>query len=160
MPVLAAPTAPADAQPRIGLALGSALYVASVLGTGILLLPTLAARAAGPASLVAVAAVLLASVPLAATFAALATRHPDSGGVATYVRLALGSTAARMTGYWFFFGVCVGSPVVALLGCAVRRRDARRHAVAGVRRGRRVPRAAAGHERGRAAPGRAPSSWR
>jgi len=21
-----------------------------------------------------------------------------------------------MTGYWFFFGVCVGSPVVALLG--------------------------------------------
>lgn len=116
MPVLAAPTAPADAQPRIGLALGSALYVASVLGTGILLLPTLAARAAGPASLVAVAAVLLASVPLAATFAALATRHPDSGGVATYVRLALGATAARMTGYWFFFGVCVGSPVVALLG--------------------------------------------
>ena len=115
-PVLAAPATSADAQPRIGLALGTALYVASVLGTGILLLPTLAARAAGPASLVAVAAVLLASVPLAAAFAALATRHPDSGGVATYVRLALGPTAARMTGYWFFFGVCVGAPVVALLG--------------------------------------------
>ena len=115
-PVVAPPTAPAGAQPQIGLALGTALYVASVLGTGILLLPTLAARAAGPASLVAVAAVLLASVPLAAAFAALATRHPDSGGVATSVRLALGPTAARMTGYWFFFGVCVGSPVVALLG--------------------------------------------
>lgn len=115
-PVLAPPSAPADTQPRIGLALGTALYVASVLGTGILLLPTLAARAAGPASLVAVALVLLASVPLAAAFAALATRHPDSGGVATYVRLALGPTAARMTGYWFFFGVCVGAPVVALLG--------------------------------------------
>ena len=114
MPVLTAPTA--VVQPRIGLALGSALYVASVLGTGILLLPTLAARAAGPATLVAVGAVLLASVPLAATFAALATRHPDAGGVSTYVRLALGATAARMTGYWFFFGVCVGSPVVALLG--------------------------------------------
>ncbi|KQR07200.1 APC family permease [Cellulomonas sp. Leaf334] len=115
-PVLAAPAASTDAQPRIGLALGTALYVASVLGTGILLLPTLAARAAGPASLVAVALVLLASVPLAAAFAALATRHPDSGGVATYVRLALGPTTARMTGYWFFFGVCVGAPVVALLG--------------------------------------------
>lgn len=113
-PVLVAPAT--DAQPRIGLALGTALYVASVLGTGILLLPTLAARAAGPASLVAVALVLLASVPLAAAFAALATRHPDSGGVATYVRLALGPTTARMTGYWFFFGVCVGAPVVALLG--------------------------------------------
>ncbi|KQY21391.1 amino acid permease-associated protein [Cellulomonas sp. Root485] len=115
-PALADPTTSTDAQPRIGLALGTALYVASVLGTGILLLPTLAARAAGPASLVAVGLVLLASVPLAAAFAALATRHPDSGGVATYVRLALGPTAARMTGYWFFFGVCVGAPVVALLG--------------------------------------------
>ncbi|GEL99932.1 APC family permease [Cellulomonas terrae] len=116
-PAALAPTsAPTDTQPRIGLALGTALYVASVLGTGILLLPTLAARAAGPASVVAVALVLLASVPLAAAFAALATRHPDSGGVATYVRLALGPTAARMTGYWFFFGVCVGASVVALLG--------------------------------------------
>jgi len=93
---------------RIGLLLGSALYVAAVLGTGILLLPTLAVRAAGPASLLAVAGVLAVSVPLAATFAALATRHPDSGGVATYVRLALGPTSARATGYWFFFGVCVG----------------------------------------------------
>ena len=65
-PALVAPATHHDAQPRIGLALGTALYVASVLGTGILLLPTLAARAAGPASLVAVAAVLLASVPLAA----------------------------------------------------------------------------------------------
>lgn len=117
-PAEVAVDAPRDAPSggSIGLALGSALYVAAVLGTGILLLPTLAARAAGPASLLAVAGVLAASVPLAAAFAALATRHPDSGGVATYVRLALGPTAARATGYWFFFGVCVGAPVVSLIG--------------------------------------------
>lgn len=108
--------APDTARGTIGLVLGSALYTAAVLGTGILLLPSLAVKAAGPASLVAVAAVLLLSIPLAGTFAALAARHPDSGGVATYVRLALGPTAARMTGYWFFFGVCVGSPVVSMLG--------------------------------------------
>lgn len=99
----------------IGLVLGSAMYTAAVLGTGILLLPALAARAAGPASIVAVLAVLVLSVPLAGTFAALAARHPDSGGVATYVRLALGPTAARATGYWFFFGVSVGMPVIGLL---------------------------------------------
>jgi amino acid efflux transporter len=87
-----------------------------VLGTGILVLPGLAAEAAGPASIVAVAAVLLLSIPLAGTFAALASRFPDAGGVASYVRRALGATAARMTGYWFFFGVCVGAPVVAILG--------------------------------------------
>jgi len=101
---------------RLGLVQASALYIAAVLGTGILVLPALAATTAGPASVLSVVAVLLLSIPLAGTFAALASRFPDSGGVATYVRLALGKTAARMAGYWFFFGVCVGTPVVAILG--------------------------------------------
>jgi amino acid efflux transporter len=87
-----------------------------VLGTGILVLPALAARVAGPASVLSVLAVLLLSIPLAGTFAALASRYPDAGGVATFVRLALGQTAARMSGYWFFFGVAIGGPVVAILG--------------------------------------------
>ena len=87
-----------------------------MLGTGILVLPGLAADAAGPASVLAVAAVLLLSIPLAGTFAALAARYPDAGGVATFARLALGETAARATGYWFFFGVGFGAPVVAALG--------------------------------------------
>ncbi len=102
--------------PGVGLAQGSALYIAAVLGTGILVLPALAAGAAGPGSILAVVALIVLSVPLAGTFAALASRHPDAGGVATFVRLALGPTAARMAGYWFFFGVCVGTPVLALLG--------------------------------------------
>ena len=111
-------TAAAGAAPggRIGLATASALYVAAVLGTGVLVLPGLAADAAGPASVLAVGAVLLLSIPLAGTFAALAGRYPDAGGVATFVRLALGPTAARATGYWFFFGVGFGAPVVAALG--------------------------------------------
>ncbi|MCS5716856.1 amino acid permease [Herbiconiux sp. CPCC 205763] len=102
--------------PTVGLAQGAALYIAAVLGTGILVLPALAADAAGPGSILAVVALIVLSVPLAGTFAALAARHPDAGGVATFVRLALGPTAARMAGYWFFFGVTVGAPVVGLLG--------------------------------------------
>ncbi len=101
---------------RIGVVQASALYIAAVLGTGILVLPGLAAEAAGPASVLAVAAVFALSIPLAGTFAALASRYPDAGGVATFVRLALGDTAARMAGYWFLFGVQFGAPVVATLG--------------------------------------------
>ncbi|MBM7503480.1 APC family permease [Agromyces aurantiacus] len=114
----AAPSADATTRRHGGLGLvqGTALYIASVLGTGILVLPGLAAQKAGPASILAVGAVLVLSIPLAGTFAALASRFPDPGGVASYVRRALGPTAARMTGYWFFFGVCVGAPVVAILG--------------------------------------------
>lgn len=99
----------------LGLGQGTALYIASVLGTGILALPGLAAAAAGPASILAVAAVLVLSIPLAGTFAALAARFPDPGGVASYARRVLGDTVARMTGYWFYFGVCVGAPVVTML---------------------------------------------
>ncbi|UDF12406.1 amino acid permease [Antiquaquibacter oligotrophicus] len=101
---------------RIGVVQASALYIAAVLGTGILVLPGLASEAAGPASILAVAAVFLLSIPLASTFGALAARYPDAGGVATFVRLALGDTAARMAGYWFLFGVQFGAPVVATLG--------------------------------------------
>ena len=101
---------------RLGVLQGTALYVAAVLGTGILVLPGLAAQAAGPASVLAVAAVFVLSIPLAGTFAALAARYPDSGGVASYVRRTLGDTWARVTGYWFFFGVGAGAPVVAVLG--------------------------------------------
>lgn len=101
---------------RLGLPQASAMYIAAVLGTGILVLPGLAAEAAGPASIVAVLAVLALSIPLAGTFAALAARFPDAGGVATFVRLALGPTAARMAGYWFLFGCGFGAPVVGTLG--------------------------------------------
>jgi amino acid efflux transporter len=102
----------------VGVVRASALYIAAVLGTGILVLPAVAATKAGPASILSVVAVLLLSIPLAGTFAVLASRFPDSGGVASYVRRALGPTAARMAGYWFFFGVCVGTPVVATLGAS------------------------------------------
>jgi amino acid efflux transporter len=114
----AAPASGTETAPhgRIGLPTASALYVAAVLGTGVLVLPGLAADAAGPASVLALAIVLALSIPLAGAFAALAARYPDAGGVATFTRLALGPTAARATGYWFFFGVGFGAPVVAALG--------------------------------------------
>lgn len=108
-------TPPVAHEGRLGLLQASALYIAAVLGTGILVLPALAAKAAGPGSVLAVLAVLVLSVPLAGTFAALASRFPDSGGVATYVRMALGDTAARIAGYLFFFGVVIGAPVVGIL---------------------------------------------
>ena len=89
---IALTTANGEHRGTLGLGQGTALYIASVLGTGILVLPGLAAAAAGPASILAVAAVLVLSIPLAGTFAALASRYPDAGGVASYVRRALGGT--------------------------------------------------------------------
>jgi len=92
---------------------GTALTLAAVLGPGVILLPTLALDAAGPASLLAWAALIAISVPLAATFAALGARHPDGGGVATYARLAFGERVSTMVGWAFFLAIPLGAPVAA-----------------------------------------------
>ena len=47
----------------LGIAQGTALYIASVLGTGILVLPGLAAQVAGPASILSVAIIFVLSIP-------------------------------------------------------------------------------------------------
>ncbi len=95
---------------------GAALYIGALVGPGLLLVPSLAAKAAGPASIVAWAALLLLSAPLAITFAALGIRHPVAGGVSAYVREGFGETAAAVTGAWFMTAVVFGGPAVALIG--------------------------------------------
>lgn len=102
----------------LGTSRGTALYLGAVLGPGVLALPGLAAAAAGPAALVAWAAMLLLSIPVAATFAALATQRPDAGGVATFTRAAFGDRAAAVCGWWFYAVIPVGAPSAALVGAA------------------------------------------
>jgi len=100
----------------LGVLRGSALYVGALIGPGLLLVPALAVQAAGAASIVAWAALLVFSAPLAIVFAALGVRHPVAGGVSAYVREGLGGVAAAVTGGWFLTAVCLGAPAVSLIG--------------------------------------------
>lgn len=106
---------PGERQGRVTALHGAALYLGAVLGTGVVALPGMTARAAGPASLIAWLGLVVLSVPLAATFAGLAARYPDAGGVATYVRRAFGAGAAAVTGWWFYAILPVGMPAAALI---------------------------------------------
>jgi len=94
---------------------GTALSVGAVLGTGVITLPAIAAGVAGPASLVAWLALVLLSIPLASTFAAMGARFPDSGGVSTYVRRAFGPKVSAAVGWCFYFAVPVGAPPASLM---------------------------------------------
>ena len=90
------------------------MYVGAVLGPGVLVLPALANDAAGPASVLAWAALLALSVPIAVSFARLGERH--GGGVVGFVHTAFGPRAARPVAWWFFllgvpFGVLGGALV-------------------------------------------------
>ncbi|MFC7493787.1 MULTISPECIES: APC family permease [unclassified Nocardioides] len=97
----------------LGVPEGAALTLGAVLGTGVISLPALAAHEAGPASLVAWGALVLLSVPLATTFAALGSRFPDGGGVSTYARRAFGARVATVIGWCFYFAIPLGAPAAA-----------------------------------------------
>src|SRR6201992_4016863 len=95
---------------------GIALYVRELLWPGLLLLQGLAARQAGPASIVAWAGLLGVSALFAVVFAAMGRAHPRAKGVAGYAAAGLGATAGRVAGWCFLTGVIGGAPVVCLIG--------------------------------------------
>lgn len=76
--------------------------------------PGQAASLAGPASLVAWGFSALLGIPIAFTFAALASRFPDAGGVATFAARAFGPSAGGIAGWWFFIAGSIGQTIVPL----------------------------------------------
>lgn len=92
-----------------------ALYVSSVLGSGVLVLPGLAAQLAGPASLVAWFVLSVASYPFAYTFASLSSRNPESGGIYSFAKESFGLPIATVSGWMFVFWYITGAPAVTLI---------------------------------------------
>ena len=95
-----------------------AMYVSSVLGSGVLVLPGLAAHLAGPASLVAWVVLSVASFPFAWTFASLSARNPESGGVYAFAKEAFGPGAAAAAGWLFGLWYIAGAPAVVLIAAS------------------------------------------
>src|SRR5437016_4762112 len=95
-----------------------ALYMSSVLGSGVLVLPGLAAQIAGPASLLAWLLLSLASYPLAYTFASLSSRKPESGGVYSFARESFGLQMADAVGWLFIVWYVTGAPVVTVIAAS------------------------------------------
>lgn len=93
-----------------------ALYVGAVLGSGILILPGLAAEIAGPASLLAWGVMAIFVVPMALTMRFLSARFPDAGGVSSFVAKAFNPQLGSLIGWVFLLSVVVGAPVLALTG--------------------------------------------
>ncbi|ADD43973.1 APC family permease [Stackebrandtia nassauensis] len=104
------------ARPSLGMGRGTAMYIGAILGPGILALPGLAAAEAGPASIVTWIVLLGLSVPVALSFAALAAKFPDAGGVATFVRRAFGARPAGIVGWWFYCVIPIGAWTAGIIG--------------------------------------------
>lgn len=106
----------AEFKKTIGLPQVIALNIGAVLGSGVLLVPGLAADIAGPASLVAWGLMALLVLPMALVMGLLAAKFPSAGGVSTFVTNAFGPKAGSLIGWFFLMSVPIGAPVIAITG--------------------------------------------
>jgi len=95
-----------------------ALYVSSVLGSGVLVLPGLAAQLAGPGSLLAWVLLSIVSYPFAYTFASLSARKPEAGGIYSFTKEGFGLRIATVTGWLFALWFITGGPAVMLIAAS------------------------------------------
>jgi len=100
-------------RPTLGLWQGVALYAGSVLGTGVLVLPSIAAETAGPGSLFAWLLLVVLSAPMALTYAALCVQRPDSGGFSDSIERAFGVRWGSVAGWLFLAQIPTGTVVAA-----------------------------------------------
>lgn len=95
---------------ELGLLQGVGLLSTSLLGTGIFVVPALAATAAGPASLWAWLLLIALVLPVAFTFAQLGRRFPHAGGAPHLIGRAFGARLERITALLFLAVLPVGLP--------------------------------------------------
>ncbi|ANS75257.1 amino acid permease [Paenibacillus yonginensis] len=103
-------------QKTIKLPQAAALYAGAVLGSGVLIVPGLAAELSGPASLLAWGFMTLLVLPMALLMGLLSAKYPNAGGVSHFVTMAYGPKAGALVGWFFLMSVPIGAPVAALTG--------------------------------------------
>ena len=92
------------------------LYMGSVLGGGILILPSITVAIAGPAAIISWILVTLFCIPIAIMFSKLSSTFPNQGGISIYAREAFGQHIGAITGWLYFFILPCGQPAVMLTG--------------------------------------------
>jgi amino acid efflux transporter len=95
---------------ELGLLQGVALLSTSLLGTGIFVVPALAASSAGLASLWAWPLLIALVLPVAFTFAQLGRRFPHAGGAPHLIGRAFGPRAEQLAVWLFLAVIPVGVP--------------------------------------------------
>ncbi len=95
---------------ELGLLQGVGLLSTSLLGTGVFVIPALAATAAGEISLWAWLLLIVLILPMAFTFAQLGRHYPHAGGAPHLIGRAFGAPMERTSAWLFLAVIPVGLP--------------------------------------------------
>lgn len=87
----------------------------TLMGTGLFMIPAIAAGIAGHFSLWAWLILFVAVCPVALTFAALGKKYPSAGGTAFFVRKAYNARLERAVAWLFVSVIPVGVPAAVAL---------------------------------------------
>jgi amino acid transporter len=102
-------------EPKLGLYGVFAVSVGAMIGSGIFVLPALAAKIAGPAVVLAYFIAGLIIFPAAFSKSEMATAMPESGGVYLYIDRAMGPLMGTIAGFGVWFSMVFKS-AFALVG--------------------------------------------
>jgi amino acid efflux transporter len=91
------------------------LYVTSLIGAGILVIPGITAQLAGPASLLAWGVLAAGSFAMAHMFANLATLNPDAGGLCTLIGVSLGQRFGDTALLVLVSVYMIGNPIMGVI---------------------------------------------
>lgn len=90
------------------------MLVSALLGSGVFIIPAIAAQVAGSWSLLAWAIMGSLIIPIVFTFAQLGKRFPHAGGTAYFVQQAFGENSGKLVSWLFIWVVALGAPVIAM----------------------------------------------
>nr|WP_233347929.1 L-methionine/branched-chain amino acid transporter [Vibrio cholerae] len=102
----------------ISLGAGIAQLSTTLMGTGLFMVPAIAAGIAGVFSLWAWLLLFVAICPIALTFAQLGKRYPNAGGTAYFVRQAFNPRLERAVAWLFLSVIPVGVPAAVTLAAS------------------------------------------
>lgn len=102
----------------ISLVTGIAQLSTTLMGTGLFMVPAIAAGIAGIFSLWAWLLLFIAICPIALTFAQLGKRYPNAGGTAYFVRQAFNPHLERAVAWLFLSVIPVGVPAAITLAAS------------------------------------------
>lgn len=95
---------------------GAALTIGAVIGSGILVLPAIAAKISGPASILSWILMGAFSLPMVFAIGEMSSRYPNSGGIAAYAQQAFGQRTGSLIGLLILSSMVLGMPLTALVG--------------------------------------------
>jgi len=99
---------------KLSVVQGVGMLVSALLGSGVFIIPAIAAQISGSWSLLAWALMGILIVPIVFTFAQLGKHYPNAGGTAFFVQQAFGEGSARLVSWLFIWVVALGTPVITM----------------------------------------------